>query len=117
MVNIEKVKALLISWGTIGEEEAQQYAALIAAAAEYTQRVLGSNSTYSEDEASYYAASKANLDIILTRGGESITSFTAGDITIKSADNAEEKARALFESVKGSFTDIKTDPSFAFMTV
>ncbi|MDE6110749.1 MAG: hypothetical protein K2F65_02410 [Eubacterium sp.] len=125
MVNTELVKKAVALMGGFDEEEIEKYNSFILAASLSVSELLDKNADEKDARIIQFAAAKAYHSICcIAEHAESITSFTAGEITIKQdADlkGSAEKALAsamndckpLFKSV----SELDETNGFAFLGV
>ena len=114
MTDTERVKEVLLSISNLDSETVESYLPLIENAVAYVNSKSG---VYDDSRATMLAAARANYSISLAIGGDGITGFRAGDVSITQKSNAAENARQLLISAEEACSDIISDTGFAFRTV
>ena len=114
MTDVESVKAVLRSISSLDDETIDAYTPLIENAVAYVNSKSGRED---DGRATMLAAARANYSISLVLGGDGVTGFKAGDVSITQTSNASETAKQLLISAEESCSDIMSDSGFAFRTV
>jgi hypothetical protein len=118
MININDVIPVTALLGNYSDEELEKYAALIENAVSVASSMLKDESMSKESKAIYLASAKANYDMALAMtGGDNVTSFKAGDVSISECSAFVENAKAIFEEAKVHCASLIKDECFAFLGV
>lgn len=117
MINKEDVKALLIVIGDYDSEQIQKYQQLLENAISIVGK-MADESDHADSRIVYLAAAKANYDIKLIEScSGSVSSFTAGDVSITENANAVDNSKQLLNSAIADASTLIIDKGFAFLGV
>lgn len=118
MINKEAVETYTKVLGDFSDEEIETYSPVIDYAITTTAAAL-KDSEYGEDgRAVFLAAARANsLICTLKAGNDDVTSFTAGDVSIKRSGEACSKAAEILNEALTEAHGLIGDGAFAFIGV
>lgn len=117
MINYEAVESLVVIMGDYSNEQIQKYQPIIDNAICIVGNMTDENN-YSDERIIYLAAARANYNIKLIEAcGVSVSSFTAGEISISENNSTTDNSKQLLESAMLAAQDLISDDSFAFLGV
>lgn len=117
MINIDKVKAIVKSLGDYDDDQMQRYESIILTSIQCAERQIKDEKNHSSEPVEMFAAAMANYQIATVNTGDGVTSFKAGDVTVKQSADGIKNAKLLFDEAKSNVADLLYDNSFAFLGV
>lgn len=122
-MNVENIKKYVCIFGGYDEEEMTEYLPIVENVCVRIRAQLCSSCDESDPSVSarldFLAACRTYYEINLTSGGAagSVTSFTAGDISLTENTQVVSSAKALLENAETMCASLMNDGAFAFMEV
>lgn len=122
-MNFENIKKYICIFGGYEEGDISDYLPIIENVCERIKSQLCSSCDENDPSVSarlnFLAACRAYYEINLTASGAagSVTSFTAGDISLTENSQVASKAKELLENAENMCNGLMTDGAFAFMEV
>lgn len=118
MINIDDVKSVAAVIGNYSDDELEKYSSLIECAVSAVSSMLKDDTFCSDTRVIYLAAAKANYDAVLASSCVgTVTSFTAGDVSISESAASVENAMTLLNNARLSCAELINDDGFAFLGV
>ena len=118
MINIDNVIAKLKAISSLGDDEIESFDFIISQCVSSVESRVKDGASDGDERLEMLCAAKANYDIALINdGGEDITSFSAGDLSISRNAGALSSAEKIYNSILADCTDIVLGEGFAFECV
>lgn len=122
-MNFENIKNYICIFGGYDEDDIADYLPIVENVCERIKSQLCTSCNVDDPSVSarlnFLAACRAYYEINLTASGAagSVTSFTAGDISLTENSQVASKAKELLENAENMCNGLMTDGAFAFMEV
>lgn len=118
MINKDNVVAFIKALGDFESGFESEYSSIIDFSIKCTAEML-LNSEYENDERAEFLAAAKALNVIYSTGSAqgSVTSFTAGDVSITEKSSSLDFARNILKEAMEAAGSIINDSSFAFIGV